>query len=189
MNNILLLSLVFVSFFSFSQDEDYAEPRFGQEIAVDGFFSVNTFGGIFDIGTKFGVKFGKDSTLIAGPSLRLQRIWSNVLQQKNSYNIYGGGAFFHARFYNAFFLGAEFEYIHTPFNFLLVDSPKQWVPVFFIGGGYSQAFDSGLRLNVGIMYDLINSVNTPFRRSYLTKKENGVFIPIIYRIALFIPLR
>jgi hypothetical protein len=159
-----------------------------QEIGLDGFFSTGTFGGTFALGLKYGFKFGEEKNFIAGPALRIQRSWSNNLGQKFAFNILGLGAFFHARFYNALFLGTELEFLNSPIQYNILTPPKQFVPVLFAGGGYSQEFDTGFRINVGIFYDLINNLNSPYRLFYTAKKENGVIIPVLYRLALFIPI-
>ena len=54
-------------------------------------------------------------------------------------------------------------------------------------------FNESVRINAGIMYDVIDAQNSPFRRSYFMQKKTSDgspagFLPIIYRIAFFIPL-
>lgn len=170
----------------------------GNEIGLDVSFSASTFGGNAGLGLKYGVKFGE--YFIAGPSVRYERLWwkNNNLtySQSGGYNLYGGGAFFHARFYNALFLGAEFEMLKSPYDKAgsIYFSPEgSWAPTLFLGGGFSMEFNEIIRLNAGIMYDVINAPNSPFRNSYSVQKKTpdgqvAGYLPIIYRIAFFFPL-
>jgi hypothetical protein len=174
---------------TFGQYDDHTETqKLNTELGLDGYFSASNFGGTFVLGLKYGFVFGEEKNLIAGPAFRLQRSWSNFLGQNYAYNILGGGAFFHARFYNALFLGTEIEFLNSPINYNVFKPAKKFVPTVFIGGGYSQRFDNGIRVNLGIFYDVVNNLNSPFRPYYNARKENGVIIPVLYRLALFIPL-
>lgn len=179
MKHILLFLFSFHLFGLLGQTE-------GSEIGFDGYLGASNISGTFGIGAKYGVKFNE--YFIAGPSFRYQRTWVNINGVKGSNNIYGGGGFLHARFYNALFLGTELEFLKSPFNYTITTSPTQWVPVFFVGGGFSKEFNESWRLNAGIMYDVINHANSPFRQGYIIRRENGTYIPVIYRIAFFFPI-
>ena len=70
---------------------------------------------------------------------------------------------------------------------------KTWAPTLFLGGGFSMEFNESFRFNAGIMYDVINATNSPFRRSYFIQKKttdgtSAGFLPIIYRFAFFFPI-
>ncbi len=175
------------------EEEEYGVYR-GSEIGADLAFSASTFGGNFGIGLKYGVALG--DYFLVGPCVRYDRTWikNNTTGFNGNYNVYGGGAFVHARFVNALFLGAEFEYLKSPYDINgLLNTQGTWCPTLFVGGGFSMEFNEIVRLNVGIMYDVINAENSPFRNSYsiTTKDANGSitgYLPIIYRIAFFVPL-
>jgi hypothetical protein len=180
--------IILFSFISiFTQVE--AQSITGTEIGIDAVFHASNFGGTFGIGGKYGMKFG--DYIIAGPSLRYQRSWSkNVVQgSQTGFNVIGGGIFGHARFYNAFFVGAEFEYLRSPFtNTGLLTPTSKWAPTFFVGGGFSMEFNEKWRLNAGIMYDVIDHVNSPLRTQYFMRNANNALLPVIYRITFFFPL-
>ena len=159
------------------------------ELGLDGFFSASTFGGGLGLGAKYG--FLKTEHLIIGPSIRYQRYWSNNLNTGvyASFNAYGIGGFVHRRFSNTLFLGSELEIMRSPINtYGMISGSGVLAPACFVGGGFSKAFDSGIRINAGLFYDLINHVNSPFRSSYFMKRTNGTYIPAIYRICFFFPL-
>jgi len=189
-------TLILSSFISFSAISQDAAPSAyqGFELGVDLAFSSSTFGGNFGIGLKPGFKLGE--YFIIGPALRYERLWfKNALSGFNgNTNVYGGGAFVHARFFNALFLGVEYEYLRSPFNLNgQLESINSFASVLFLGGGFSMELNPHIRLNAGIMYDVINAVNTPYSRSYTftVKDQNGNiqrYLPIVYRIAFFFPL-
>jgi hypothetical protein len=75
----------------------------------------------------------------------------------------------------------------------VVNPSKNWIPSLFICGGFSKEFNQIVRLNVGVYYDVINHVNSPFRQAYFVKVTNQVgqvvkYIPMIYRISFYFPI-
>ncbi len=182
MKKILAILVITWTFPSFGQGVQ------GTEFGFDGYFSASTVGGSFGVGVKYGIKFG--DYFIAGPSVRVQHLWSKnpMAGTHGSATIYGGGGFFHARFYDALFLGTEIEILKSPTAYYLTATNRAWVPTAFIGGGFSKEFNESWRLNLGIFYDIINSPSSPFFESYILSRENGSRIPLIYRLGVFIPL-
>ncbi len=188
MKTINLLFTLMLSGMIFSTSTN-AQEIDGTEFGVDGYFGASTNGGSFTLGAKYGFKFGE--YLIAGPSLRYQRSWTKNVTTgaQGGYNVFGGGVFGHARFFNALFVGAEFEMMRTPFIIqTTAGQTKNWIPTLFIGGGYSQEFNGKFRINAGIMYDIINNLSSPFRQGYFLRNSQNVLLPVIYRIAFFFPL-
>lgn len=171
-----------------TEEEEKVELDHNYELGADVFFNAGTFGGTAGAGLKFG--FVKGENWLFGPSVRYQKSWYKNQGIQSSWSFYGGGAFVHYRMYNYFYLGGEFELLSTPFNqtALTLNLGKRWVPTLLVGGGFSRAFGPNFRLNGGIMYDLINHPNSPFRQAYFMRKENGTLIPILYRISFFISI-
>ncbi|MEJ6492680.1 MAG: hypothetical protein QNL60_09505 [Flavobacteriales bacterium] len=194
MKKMVFLSLFIISSFSYSQT--YAE-MLKSEIGIDGYFSIGNQGGNFSAGLKWGLLQKKeDSKIIIGPSVRWIRVWTKNLafgNQATSYNIVGVGGFIHARVFEALYAGIEIEGLKSPISYTNITPQKTWIPTVFIGGGYSKSFDENFRLNIGIFYDIVNNLNSPYRPSYVAKKtgpngEPGALIPVLYRVQLFIPL-
>lgn len=181
---------LFISLLStFMLSSSFAQQIEGTEFGIDGFFGASTNGGSFSIGAKYGLKFKEN--FIAGPSVRFNRNWNNnvVSGFKSSYNVFGLGGFVHGRFGNVLFAGAEFEMMRTPYSTPFSTSfGPTWSPTLFVGGGYSQEFNESFRINAGIMYDVINHVNSPFRQGYFMRNSQQVLIPLIYRITFFFVL-
>lgn len=170
---------------SFSQEIE------GTEFGIDGYFGVSNLGGSVSVGAKYGLKLNEN--VIVGPSLRVQRNWSknDFTGVSGSYTIYGPGVFGHARFGNVLFAGAEFEVMRSPFatsTYTGYSNGPVWTPALFLGGGYSQEFNESFRLNAGVMYDVLDRPNSPFRQGYFMRNANNVLIPLIYRITFFFVL-
>lgn len=161
----------------------------GTELGIDASFYASNLGGSFGLGAKYGWKFGE--YIITGPSLRYQRTWGNnyYTNTTSGFNVYGGGAFIHARFFNALFVGSEIEFLRSPFsNSGYLTNDGNWVPTVLIGGGFSMEINESWRLNAGVMYDIVNKPNSPLQSQYFMRNANNVLIPIIYRIAFFFPI-
>jgi hypothetical protein len=188
MKHIFLLTFTFFSL-NLNAQEKAIE---GSEIGVDASISASTIGGTFGVGVKYGLNIGK--TFIVGPSARFQRSWSNNIGAKFGYNIYGGGIFAHARYQNVVFGGLEFEMLKSPINYVVVNPTRNWVPTLFLCGGFSREYNEAVRINVGIYYDIINNVNSPFRQGYFMNIKDSQtgqvvkILPIIYRISFFFPI-
>lgn len=178
---VTLLSVFMISG-SFAQNVE------GTEFGIDGYFGASTVGGSFSVGAKYGLNFSEN--FIAGPSLRLQRNWNNneFTGISGSYSVFGLGGFAHLRYGNVLFAGAEFELMRSPFSNQGFAGGPVWSPALFLGGGYSQEFNEKFRLNAGVMYDVINSLNSPFRQGYFMRNSQNVLIPLIYRITFFFVL-
>lgn len=170
-------------------NDEPEEEKFrpSQELGIDVIFSAGTFGGVAGGGVKYGFVFKEN--LIAGPSVRFQHTWSKAVNSNSSYafNVYGGGGFLHYRIMNYFFIGTEIEALSSPFNVVVPQQARTWVITALCGGGFSHDF-GGFRLNAGIMYDIINSPNSPYRYGYFVKNSAGVVQPIVYRLAIFLPI-
>lgn len=169
-----------------------------QELGVEGYFGASNQSGSFGIGPKFG--FVLNENIAIGPSFRIQRNWSSLLGNSFSQTVYGGGAFAHIRYKSkgksTVFGAVEFEYLRSPFvdiNFQNVTS-KKWAPTLFVGGGFLVRVNNVIGINAGILYDVINADNSPFRSSYFFKQKNQAGVvtkiyPLIYRLTFLFKLK
>lgn len=179
MKKIIALFLLFCASFNANAQLE------GMEVGVDGSFWASNWGGSGNIGVKYG--FQLNEVFVLGPTFRYQRWWNSHPQfaTKSSANIFGAGAYVHARLMNWFFLGVEFEYLQSPNQYYVEGKKRGWVPVLFGAAGFSRVFKEKWRLNLGLNYDFINSQYTPFAQNYMISKKNGSKIPLIYRVAVF----
>lgn len=191
---LALISLFFISSSLLSQ-RDY-------EIGIElDDISFSNMGGRFGAAVKFSIV--EDEEMAFGPSIRFQRFWSKNESTgiEGSGTFWGGGAFFHYRTMDWFFLGAEVEFLQNPFK--TIKPSQNWSLTAFLGGGISRATPIGV-LNLGVLYDVADALRdplttnpSPLRNSYFIKRQNpnpnqqgpdGAYLPIIYRVAFFIPL-
>lgn len=168
-----------------------AQTTEGTELGVGGTFYASNLSGSINLGLKYGWKFRE--YFIAGPSFTYQRNWATVgVNTSNpvgtSYNVFGGGGFLHARFFNALFVGTEIEFWRSPINNGFVTAQNKWVPSILLGGGYSMEFNEKWRINLGIFMDVIDRPNSPLRTQYFMRNSLGALIPVLYRINFFFPL-
>ena len=169
-----------------------------QELGIEGYFGASNQGGSFGIGPKFG--FILNENIAIGPSFRIQRNWSNLLGNSFSQTVYGGGAFAHIRYKSkgksTVYGAVEFEYLRSPFadiNFQN-ETAKKWAPTLFLGGGFLVRVNKVVGINAGILYDVINADNSPFRSSYFFKQKNQAGVvtkiyPLIYRLTFLFKLK
>lgn len=189
-----VIILLFVFAFKQAQGQSY-HSEIGVEIQAASFSNM---GGSFGGAIKWA--FVEEEALAIGPSFRFQYLYSQntYLGTSSSAFVAGGGAFLHYRFLDWFFLGTEVELLKNPFNYNYPD--RKWKLTAFLGGGISKDFGP-VRLNVGILYDLVDGLSdplssnpSPLSSDYFLKIKNpnnpnaGKYIPLIYRIAIFFPL-
>ena len=169
-----------------------------QELGIEGYFGASNQGGSFGLGPKFG--FILNENIAIGPSFRIQRNWSNLLGNSFSQTVYGGGAFAHIRYKSkgksTVFGAVEFEYLRSPYNYATNQqlNSKKWAPTLFIGGGFLVRVNKVVGINAGILYDVINADNSPFRSSYFFKQKNQAGVvtkiyPLIYRLTFLFKLK
>ncbi|MCX6195999.1 MAG: hypothetical protein NTY55_05005 [Flavobacteriia bacterium] len=163
-----------------------------QELGIEGYFGASNQSGSFAIGPKYG--FILNENIAVGPSFRIQRNWSNNLGNSYAQTVYGGGAFAHIRYKSkgksTVYGAVEFEYLRSPYSFATPNqqlTSKKWAPTLFLGGGFLIRVNKVIGINAGILYDLINAKNSPFRSSYFFKQKNQAGVvtkiyPVIYRL-------
>lgn len=143
------------------------------------------------IGGNFGLSFGDITRIYVAPVVgyRISPKFSAGLGPSYEYykdnrfqgmetSIYGGSVF--GRYYplDMIYLQTEFEFLNLEaFRFNRNNelvSERVNVPVFFVGGGYTQRTPSGSGFYIGIMYDLIGDVNSPYPDN-ITFRIGGFF--------------
>ena len=116
----------------------------------------------------------------AGLGVRYVYIGSNYYQFKTT--IYGGNAFMRYNLGQSFFAYSEYEKLRS-YDFNPNSSNygnRAPANMFFIGAGYSSRIGTTSRLNLMLLYDVIQSPNSPYQNSYMFGPLGP---PIIYRIS------
>jgi hypothetical protein len=164
----------------------------GSELGLEPYIGFSNLGGAVGGELKYAARLSEN--LLVGPSLRVQRNWSNNLGVQSNMTTWGGGVFAHYRYQELVFGGVEFQYLKSPFSFVNpLQVVKPWSPTLMVGGGFYLKLSDKVRLNAALFYDVINADNSPFRSSYTFKVKNEFgqvvrILPIIYRLTFFIPL-
>jgi hypothetical protein len=180
-------------------------PEVGVELAAA---SLSSLGGTVGGALRFGLgeNYGEHNEGVAfGAIIRYQHLWNtnNFTGMGTSGSMYGAGAYYHYRFMEWFFIGAEMEYIRNPFVFPQNQGQKirRWTLAAFLGAGASKDFD-WVRINLGVQYDIADALRdpqllrpSPFRNQYFIRLSNpaqpgagGQYLPIIYRLTFFFPI-
>ena len=168
------------------------------ELGLEGYFGTSNQGGSFAIGPKYG--FILNENIAVGPSIRIQRNWSNFLGNSYVQTVYGGGAFAHIRYKSngksTVFGAVEFEYLKSPYNYATNQEliSRKWAPTLFLGGGFLIRVNKVIGINAGLLYDVINADNSPFRSSYILRQKDQLgnvikIYPLIYRLTFLFKLK
>lgn len=174
--NVILLLLFGLSSMGYAQ-------KGSKEVGIDLSFWQSSQGGSINVSPKFDYEV--TDSLVVGTSFRYINYWSSLYGVSGRLNIFGMSVYSHFRFLKWLYAGADFELYFTPYNYNSSSaSPKNkaTVPAVLINAGISHIFAQHYRLNAGIYFDAINSVNSPLRTSYMTRTNKGVYIPLFYRI-------
>jgi len=168
--NILLFSLLLsISIHSaFSQDKESNNPYAGLPLKDRLFFggdlglSVGTVTYI-RLAPVIGYRINPDFSIGGGPSYQYYK--------DNRYagyetSIYGGSVFGRYFVLENIFLQSEFEVLnleelnYNPLSDFTRD--RVTIPVWFVGAGFSQRSPNGSGFFLGVFYDLIGDINSPY---------------------------
>lgn len=172
-NRFLIFLLCFgISFFSaftsYGQKSDsenknpYADLPFKYRLFVGGNFGLS-FGTITSIliAPKIGYRISPKFSTGIGP---IYQYYKDTRFANSQTSIYGGSVF--GRYYplDMIFLQTEFQVLNLDELIYPADRIRQrvTVPVLFVGGGYTQRTSNGSGIYIGILYDLIGNINSPY---------------------------
>lgn len=172
LKNIFILLIVLSSFLSYSQEVE-----------------KNTENEVFDrvfFGGNFGLQFGKNTFIDVSPIVGFKatsklltgvrfiyNYYSNSYDGlKFSTNIYGGKIFGSYYIYQDAFLHSELELISLESQWFDIGNqyPNQkrfWVESILVGGGYRFMLGEHSAVNAMILYNLNESINSPYRNPIL----------------------
>jgi len=118
-------------------------------------------------------------------------IYIGSKQANFKYSVYGGNLFSRYKFNESLYAHAEFEllraYYLDPNLPICPTCPKTGdranVPMFFAGAGYNYSIGGAVNLQIMLLYDFINSINSPYQGNFMF---GALGPPIIYRIGISI---
>lgn len=110
-------------------------------------------------------------------------IYIGAKQANYKYSVYGGSIFNRYKFTENFFAHAEFELLRA-YN-LNPNSPeyghRAMAPMLFAGAGYNSSLGGTVSLQIMVLYDFIDDVNSPYKSGYLLGPTGP---PLTYRIGI-----
>ena len=136
------------------------------------FFETSPFVG-YKVNQKFSVGLG------------IKYIYIGSKQANFTYSVYGGNIFSRYKFTESLFAHSEFEVLRA-YN-LDPNSASQnvraTVPMLFAGAGYNYSMGGTLNLQIMLLYDFIDNINSPYQGSFMF---GALGPPIIYRVGISI---
>ena len=112
-------------------------------------------------------------------------IYIGSKQANFTYSVYGGNIFSRYKFNESLYAHTEFELLRA-YN-LDPNSTSQGdranVPMFFAGAGYNYSIGGAVNLQIMLLYDFINNINSPYQGNFMF---GALGPPIIYRIGISI---
>jgi hypothetical protein len=75
---------------------------------------------------------------------------------------YGGGLFGRYRLTPALYAHAEYDMLSMENYDTYYNLQRDWVPMFLVGGGYSQKISDNAYLNIQVLFDLLQSPKSPY---------------------------
>ena len=99
-------------------------------------------------GLKFGYEYVSD------------RRWSTNYQTSN----YGGSVFARYRVIPRLYAHVEYEMINYELYNFDGTSNREWVPFFYVGGGYSQPIGRHVWLTAQVLFDVLQDERSPYNR-------------------------
>jgi len=186
----ILLRIASVSFGQDGENEEYVDTSpqeppysFKEHLYTGGNFGFSISGGLMylEISPLLGYKINENLSM--GISSKYVYIGpvnktNNLIQ---SYKYYGGGVFSQYKITES--LAAILEYQLLNVENVDPNSSKFRDRVLsnslLLGGGYRSEVLGGVNINLYLLYDVIDDVNSPYRYNYIFGPNN---IPIIYRL-------
>lgn len=80
-------------------------------------------------------------------------------------SFYGGNLFSRYLITDNIFVQSEFHAVNTEVAFVTVDEvvrTREWLPLFYVGGGYRQPVGARGFVSVTVLYDVIDDPNSPY---------------------------
>jgi len=187
---IIILSISFMSFSQTEENDAYVDSSpqkqpysFREHLYTGGNFGFSISGGLMylEISPLLGYKINEN--LSAGISSKYVYIGpvNKTLNPYKAFKYYGGGVFSQYKISETLAALVEYQML----NVENVDPNSQGYQKrvmshsLLVGGGYRNEILGSVNINLYLLYDVIDDVNSPYRYNYIFGPNS---IPIIYRI-------
>jgi hypothetical protein len=190
---ILFLLSVQVSFAQYTSEESDEKPNplsklsFKDRLYTGGnvAFNATSISGIpiyfFETSPFVGYKVNQKLSV----GLGAKYIYIGSKQANFKYSVYGGNIFSRYKFTESLFAHAEFEVLRA-YNLdpnSTSQNERATVPMLFAGAGYNYVIGGTLNLQIMLLYDFIDNINSPYQGSFMF---GSLGPPIIYRVGVSI---
>ena len=157
--------VLFLALGSFAQDStqvssgaEETTSKFDKSKLYYGGYMSLSFGSFTTIGFEPMVGYKVTPEFSAGVSLSYEYSSYDDISASN----YGGSVFTRYRVHPRIYTHAEFSAINYEI-YHFMDTERKWVPFLFLGGGLSQPISSNTWLTAQLLFDVINSDNSPYK--------------------------
>lgn len=133
-----------------------------EKIYFGGYVNLS-FGTYTVIGVEPMIGYKITPKLSLGFKIRYDYISDKRYEPTRNYSNYGGSIFARYRILKPLYLHTEYSAINYEYyKPISSDSNREWVPFLFVGAGYSQKMGGKAWLNVQILFDVLQSSNSPY---------------------------
>ncbi len=173
---LLLFLLATVITAGFTQDTIIAEPApvpeevkpqkpkkpLKERIYYGGYINAS-FGTYTSVGVEPMIAFKVTPKFSVGVKFRYDYIRDNRYGSTYNTSNYGGSIFTRYRLFKPLYVHLEYATYNYDLYYGYGESERQWIPYFFVGGGYSKMIGKRTWLNAQVLFDVLQDENSPYR--------------------------
>ena len=134
----------------------------GQRMYFGGSLGL-TFGSYTRIGLYPLAAYKFTPKLSGGVKVLYEYVKDNYYTPAYESSNYGGSLFTRYRLFPSLYLHAEYEAVNFELYSFNGERYRDWVPFFYVGGGYSQNLGGNSWLNMQVLFDVIQDPGSPYR--------------------------
>jgi hypothetical protein len=132
-------------------------------IYYGGYVTMNFSTNYSIIGAQPLIAYKLTQKLSVGTQLSLEYISSKYNGFRRNGANYGFSIFSRVRVLPQLYLHSEFEMLSSKWFYSNGTSEREWIPMLFVGGGYSQPVSENIWLNAQVLFDVLNNKNSPYK--------------------------
>jgi len=137
-------------------------PPIGQRLYFGGGMGL-TFGSYTRIGLYPLVAYKFTPKFSGGTKFLYEYVKDNYYTPAYESSNYGGSLFTRYRLFPSLYLHAEYEMVNYQLYSFNGEQFRDWIPFFYVGGGYSQNLGGNAWLNMQVLFDIIQDPGSPYR--------------------------
>ncbi|MFK5857197.1 MAG: hypothetical protein QM503_13790 [Bacteroidota bacterium] len=162
---ILFISMIHLSYSQDTTQVVTKETKQSKPIGEKFYYGGNiglSFGSYTMIGIYPLVGFKITPKLSTGVKVAYEYIMDKRYATDYTTSNYGASIFARYRIIPALYIHVEYAGLNYELYNAVGDSNREWIPFLFAGAGYSQALGNNVWLNAQILFDVLQSSNSPY---------------------------